>query len=396
MSWQILFTAMLPEHILLAGMVVLIGLEIASLARVAFVVSVCVVTAATVAAVSLAATGYAMAPFPEQFSVAPDALLAKAIVLALAIPVLLISRDDFADAQFHILVIGSLYGVCLLLSADSFLILFLGIELMSLPVYVLVLLAFQRTQSAEAALKYLVLGGTATAMFLMGASLLYGGTGSLAIDAFPRALTAGDGLARAAVVLVLLAFFLKAAIVPFHAWAPDAYEAASVPVTAYMATIVKAAVLLAALRLFGRAQLASPMLELVVALPLVSIVWGNLAAMRQPSLRRLRLVGHVGVELDLLVPGEHVHGVAGDGVDDAVRVRGPLLELLVGRRGRHLEHPLVLRSVEVRRGACRSNELLALLRDRDGHDRLNFSSLPTELAARLGHSVLDTHRIIEL
>jgi NADH-quinone oxidoreductase subunit N len=84
-----------------------------------------------------------------------------------------------------------------------------------------------------------------------------------------------------------LAFFLKAAIVPFHAWAPDAYEAASVPVTAYMATIVKAGVLLAALRLFGRAQLASPMLELVAALPLASIVWGNLAAMRQPSLRRM-------------------------------------------------------------------------------------------------------------
>ena len=74
---------------------------------------------------------------------------------------------------------------------------------------------------------------------------------------------------------------------PFHAWAPDAYEGASVPVTAFMATIVKAGVLLAALRLFGRAQLASPMLELVAALPLASIVWGNLAAMRQPSLRRM-------------------------------------------------------------------------------------------------------------
>jgi NADH-quinone oxidoreductase subunit N len=158
---------------------------------------------------------------------------------------------------------------------------------MSLPVYVLVLLAWRRPQSAEAALKYLVLGGTATAMFLMGASLLYGGSATLSIDAFPRALAAGDGLSRAAVVLVVLAFFLKAAIVPFHAWAPDAYEAASVPVTAYMATIVKAGVVLAALRLFGRAQLAAPMLGLVAALPLASIVWGNLAAMRQPSLRRM-------------------------------------------------------------------------------------------------------------
>jgi NADH-quinone oxidoreductase subunit N len=81
--------------------------------------------------------------------------------------------------------------------------------------------------------------------------------------------------------------FLKAAVVPFHAWAPDAYEAASVPVTSYMAVIVKAAVLLAAVRLFGNAVPASPMLELVAVLPLLSIVWGNLAAMRQASLRRM-------------------------------------------------------------------------------------------------------------
>ena len=165
--------------------------------------------------------------------------------------------------------------------------LFLGLELMSLPVYVLVLLAYRRPQSAEAALKYLVLGGTATATFLMGASLLYGSGGSLGIDAFARALGASDGLSRAAVVLIVLAFFLKGAIVPFHAWAPDAYEGASVPVTAYMATIVKAGVLLAVVRLFGRAQLATPMLEIFAVLPLVSIVWGNLAAMRQPSLRRM-------------------------------------------------------------------------------------------------------------
>jgi NADH-quinone oxidoreductase subunit N len=75
--------------------------------------------------------------------------------------------------------------------------------------------------------------------------------------------------------------------VPFHTWAPDAYEGASVPVTAYMAVVVKAAVLLAALRLFGDGRLAPPLLQLVAVLPLVSIVWGNLAAMRQPCLRRM-------------------------------------------------------------------------------------------------------------
>jgi len=152
---------------------------------------------------------------------------------------------------------------------------------------VLVLLAYKRPQSAEAALKYLVLGGTSTAMFLMGVSLLYGGSGSMDIAVFARALGSTDSMARAAVVLVILAFFLKAAIVPFHAWAPDAYEGASVPVTAYMAVVVKAGVLLAVVRVFGPARLASPLLELVAVLPLASIVWGNLAAMRQPSLRRM-------------------------------------------------------------------------------------------------------------
>ena len=288
MNSQTVLTAMLPEHLLLLGIVVVIGLEIAGRGRRAsLAVALACVAAAAVAAAMLGLDGYAAAPFAGQFSVDPSTLLVKAMVLAFALPVLLMSRDEFAGGEFAALLLSSLYGVCLLQSADSFPTLFLGLELMSLPVYVLVLLAYRRPQSAEAALKYLVLGGTATAMFLMGASLLYGSSGSLASSAFAHALGASDSLSRAAVVLVILAFFLKAAIVPFHAWAPDAYEAASVPVTAYMATIVKAGVLLAVVRLFGQARLASPMLELIAALPLVSIVWGNLAAMRQPSLRRM-------------------------------------------------------------------------------------------------------------
>jgi len=281
-------TAMLPEHILLLGIVLLLGLEIAGRwQRAALMVSLLAVAASALAAASLSFDGYAAAPFAGHFSVDPASLMAKAMVLALTLPVLLMSRDEFADGEFPILILSSLYGVCLMQSADSMLTLFLGLEIMSLPVYVLVLLAYRRPQSAEAALKYLVLGGAATATFLMGASLLYGPSGSMSIATFTTALGSADNLARAAVVLVVLAFFLKAAIVPFHAWAPDAYEGASVPVTAYMATIVKAGVLLAVVRLFGNAKVASPMLELLAVLPLVSIVWGNLAAMRQPSLRRM-------------------------------------------------------------------------------------------------------------
>ena len=288
MNWGHVFIAGLPEHFLLLGIVALVAAEIyGRRPKVALWISLAAVYAAMCAAIGLSLEGYSAAPFPGQLSVSPSAFLAMAILLGLAIPVLLISREDFADRQFHILVLSALYGGLLMVSADSFMTLFLGIEMLSLPVYVLVLLAFRRPQSAEAALKYLVLGGAASAMLLMGASLLYGWSGSLDLGVFARALSSHDGLALAGALFVLLSFMLKAAIVPFHAWAPDAYEGASVPVTAFMATIVKASVLLAAVRLFGNATLYPALAAVVALLPLASIVWGNLAAIRQSGLRRM-------------------------------------------------------------------------------------------------------------
>jgi NADH-quinone oxidoreductase subunit N len=289
MNWQDALTAMLPEHLLLAGIVLLTLIEIAPRRWASpLAVSAVMVAASAAAAALLWWTGYSAAPFAGHFSVTPTTLFAKAIVLALTVPVVLLARDDFGDdGQFYLLLLSSLYGVSLLLSADSFLTLFLGLELMSLPVYALVLLAFRRPESAEAALKYLILGGAATATFLMGASLLFGSSGTLAISTFARALGANDVLAQAAVVLIIVSFFLKGAVVPFHTWAPDAYEAASIPVTAYMAVVIKAGVLLAAVRLFAQAPLSSTMVDLLALLPLVSIVWGNLTAMRQSSFRRM-------------------------------------------------------------------------------------------------------------
>jgi NADH-quinone oxidoreductase subunit N len=131
----------------------------------------------------------------------------------------------------------------------------------------------------------------------MGISLLYGHSGSLALGIFARALASPDPMAVTGAVMVLLAFFLKAAVVPFHTWAPDAYEGATVSMTAYMAAIIKAGVLLAALSLFGDATLSRPMVQLLALLPLVSIVWGNLAAMRQDNLRRMMAyssIAHAG------------------------------------------------------------------------------------------------------
>jgi len=289
MNWSFLVVAMMPEHLLLIGIAVLIALDVLDVGqRYSALVATAAVLGAALMATLLAIVQFQGSPFPGHFSVDQATLTAKAVVLALTLPLLQLSRDEFGDDErFYILLLSSLYGVLLVSSADGFLTMFLGLEIMSMPVYVLVLLAYKRHEAAEAALKYLVLGGAATAMFLMGASLVYGATGSLALDAFVKAAQAKDTLAVVAVILVLVAFFLKAAVVPFHTWAPDAYEAASVPVTAYMAIVIKAGVLLAVVRIVGMAELGSPLVDLIAILPLISMVWGNLAAMRQTSFRRM-------------------------------------------------------------------------------------------------------------
>jgi NADH-quinone oxidoreductase subunit N len=289
MNWINAAIAMLPEHFVLAGIVLTLVLEISGRGRKENLLGVSLVAVflGAAAAAWLWANGYQYEAFPGHFSVDATAFAAKAIVLALAVLALLISRSAAGERAFAVLFLCSLYGVCLLLSADSFLTLFLGLELMSLPVYALILVAFRRTESAEGALKYLVLGGAATATLLMGVSLLYGWSGSLGLDAFRKALASTDTMGAVGAALIIVAFFLKAAVVPFHTWAPDAYESATAPVTAYMATIIKAGVLLAAVRLFATAPLSPPMADLIAILPLVSIVWGNLAAMRQRSFRRM-------------------------------------------------------------------------------------------------------------
>lgn len=284
MIWQTVLTAMLPEHLLLVGIVAVLVLEIASpRSRGAVVLAVGATVAAAAAALWLHASGFAGTPFPGHYANGPATSLAKFLLLALAVPVLILSREEFTSPRYYALMLGSLYGACLMPSSMSFLTLFLGIELLSLPVYVLVLLAFQRPEGAEAALKYLVLGGTATATFLFGTAFLYGATGTLGIESFATAFWTGNPMALTGAALVVAALFLKAAVVPLHAWAPDAYEAATVPVTAYMATVVKAAVLLAALRIFVNAPVAA----MIALLPLVSMAWGNLAAIRQTSFRRM-------------------------------------------------------------------------------------------------------------
>jgi NADH-quinone oxidoreductase subunit N len=144
MNVRDLVVAMLPEHLLLAGIVVVIARDLLpGKPRDGFVPALAFLLLAAAAAAFLSLIWYQGSPFPGQLSVTPSDLAAKAVILALAVPVLMLTRDDFADGRFPVLLLASLYGIGLILSADSFLTLFVGLELMSLPVYALVVLAFR-------------------------------------------------------------------------------------------------------------------------------------------------------------------------------------------------------------------------------------------------------------
>jgi NADH-quinone oxidoreductase subunit N len=189
--------------------------------------------------------------------------------------------------KFWILAAGSLLGGLLMLGSQSFATLFIGIELLSLPAFALIVLDQGRTAASEGAFKYLLLSSVASALFLFGASLAYGLTGTLRLDDFADLFLAGGLQAQAAILLIASGLFLKAAVFPFHAWAPDAYGVARMPATALMASVVKAAVVLALVRVFGTSGLSGAATTVVAVLAVVSIVYGNLAALRQPRLRRL-------------------------------------------------------------------------------------------------------------
>jgi len=212
---------------------------------------------------------------------------------------------------------GELYGV-MLLSASGMVMLahaanlvtiFLGIETMSIGVYVMTALRRKSRRGNEAAMKYFLIGAFSTGFLVYGMALIYGGAGTLKLAHMAEALghTANPGLVIAGSFLLVVAFGFKVAAVPFHMWAPDAYEGAPTPVTAFMAAAVKAAAVAAMIRLFGHALggdilpfgtlgWASPM----VVIAAITITIGNITAVRQDNIKRMLAyssISHAGVLL---------------------------------------------------------------------------------------------------
>jgi NADH-quinone oxidoreductase subunit N len=223
-------------------------------------------------------------------------------------------------SEYYLLLLIAVLGALVFATAAELITLFLGLETMSLGTYCLCGSALAKAgpplkRSAEASLKYFLLGSFSSAFLLYGIALLYGLTGSTFITTIAeRVASVNSGMLLFAVGLVLFGLAFKIALVPFHFWVPDAYQGSPTAVTAFMACVVKAAAVIATLRLFWSAFI--PLIAFWSgALWLISVctmVFGNLVALRQRSLKRMLAyssIAHAGYMLmGFLAPGEHGEG----------------------------------------------------------------------------------------
>jgi NADH-quinone oxidoreductase subunit N len=196
--------------------------------------------------------------------------------------------------EYYSLLLGSIAGMVVLAAAENLITLFIGIELLSIPLYVLCATELRKRESLEAGLKYLVIGSVGSATLLYGLALVYGASGSMQFGQIASALggaelSATDPLFLTGVGMTVVGLAFKASVAPFHQWTPDVYQGAPTPITTFMAVATKTAAFAIFLRLFydalGLAQLDwAPALAVLAA---TTIVIGNVGALAQRSLKRM-------------------------------------------------------------------------------------------------------------
>lgn len=245
---------------------------------------------------------------------------AVAIVAAGASMVMMYENPATKGEQFSELIfltMGSVAGMLILVSAVDLLTIFIGLELMSLSLYLMIGMSHEEKLSKEAALKYFVLGSFASAIFLFGTAYIFGTTGSTNILNFihdTAGLVQSNRLFLFGIAFVMLGFCFKVSIAPFHAWTPDVYQGAPTPHTAFMATAVKTVSFAAFLRLIATKTLvgSSSLFDVLQWLAVITMLVGNVAAILQNNLKRMLAYSSISHSGYILV-GLITAGISEDG-----------------------------------------------------------------------------------
>jgi NADH-quinone oxidoreductase subunit N len=227
-----------------------------------------------------------------------------------------LKRRGMESGEFYILVLFSAAGMVIMAGANDLIVVFLGLETMSLALYVLAGFFRTRIEAGEASMKYFLLGAFASGFFLYGIALIYGATGSTNLHKIGAAVTAGasrDPLLLIGFGLLLVGFGFKISAVPFHMWTADVYEGAPTSVTAFIATGSKAAAFAALLRLLLESlrPLQGEWVWLFWVLAVLSMTLGNVVAIAQQNLKRMLAyssIAHVGYMLIGIVAGGGLGG----------------------------------------------------------------------------------------
>ena len=246
----------------------------------------------------------------DGLSVFLGAVVLGATLLAVMLAVDYLPRMGFAVPEYLALLLLSAAGMLVMTTANDLIVVFLALEILSIPLYVLAAFDRRRLRSDEAGIKYFVLGSFSSAVFLYGVALTYGATGTTSLGGIGRFLAANtlfdQGILLIGIALLLVGIGFKIAAVPFHMWTPDVYEGAPTPVTAFMASATKAAGFAALLRVFLVAfpLYASDWRPIVTGLAIASLLVGSFAAVVQTDVKRMLAyssIAHAGYVLTAIV-----------------------------------------------------------------------------------------------
>ena len=289
------------------------------------------------------------------------ALSGAAVSLVMAVDWL--NREKQQKFEYAVLVLLATLGMCILVSAGDLIALYLGLELMSLSLYVVAAINRDSVRSTEAGLKYFVLGALSSGMLLYGASLIYGFTGSVNFSVIATVVREPSIGLVFGLVFLLAGLCFKVSAVPFHMWTPDVYEGAPTPVTAFFATAPKAAAMAIFVRVVIEAfpHVTHQWQQIVAFVSIASMVLGAFAAIGQRNIKRLLAyssIGHMGFALVGLAAGTE-QGVRGVLVYMAIYVAMTLgsfaCVLAMRRKGQAVEQ------VEDLAGLASRNPLMALM-----------------------------------